>query len=165
MREKRMTPPTVRAPRPPRPEDVTTIDGIVAAYYEIVSGPARAPRDWQRDRTLYLPGARFVAIERSEGRPVPRAMSHDDYVARTDEYLRTNDFFEVEIHRVTDEFGSIAQAWSTYVCRRAPHGPIFARGINAIELVHDGERWWIAAVAWDVESDERPIPAVYLPDS
>ena len=36
----------------PRPEDVSTIDGMIKAYYEVVSGPAGRPRQWDRDATL-----------------------------------------------------------------------------------------------------------------
>ncbi|HEU0369761.1 MAG TPA: hypothetical protein VFR42_11145 [Candidatus Acidoferrum sp.] len=50
-------PPAARAnvaipPREPRPEDVSSIDGMVKAYYEVVSGPAEKDREWGRDATL-----------------------------------------------------------------------------------------------------------------
>ena len=35
------------------------------------------------------------------------------------------------------------------------------RGINSIQLVRDGKRWWIASVVWDTERPDNPIPADY----
>ena len=38
----------------PRPEDVSTLDGIMKAFYEVISGPAGQPRqprtDFRKDR-------------------------------------------------------------------------------------------------------------------
>src|ERR1700687_2290142 len=45
-----------------RTEDVSSIDGIMKAFYEVVSGPAGEARQWSRDRTLYIPGVRFVSM-------------------------------------------------------------------------------------------------------
>ena len=39
------------------------------------------------------------------------------------------------------------------------------RGINSIQLVNDGKRWWIASVVWDTEQPDNPIPAQYLPNA
>src|SRR5689334_8789003 len=39
--------------------DVASIDGILRALYEVVSGPA-GPRDWKRGRKLFLPEARLM---------------------------------------------------------------------------------------------------------
>src|SRR5437660_10148507 len=61
----------------PRVEDVATIDGIVKAYYEVVSGPAGKPREWARDRTLYIKDLRFVPVDvDKDGRPVPKIVTH-----------------------------------------------------------------------------------------
>jgi len=49
------------AAQSPRPEDVATIDGIIRAYYEVVSGPAGAAPDTARDRSLHHPKA-WIAI-------------------------------------------------------------------------------------------------------
>ena len=148
---------------PPRPEDVATIDGMVKAYYEVVSGPAGQPRDWARDRTLYIKDLRFVSVDVDKaGKLAPRIMSHQDYVDASDGMSKTG-FFEKEIHRVTERFGPIAHVWSTYESRRAENGPIIMRGINSIELFWDGKRWWIANAIWTDETKDTPIPKEYLP--
>ena len=52
-----------------RPEDVATIDGIIKAFYDVISGPAGQPRQWQRDSTLYIPRVQFVAMSVENGKP------------------------------------------------------------------------------------------------
>ncbi len=147
----------------PRAEDVATLDGIVRAYYEVISGPA-GKRDWARDRTLYLPDIRFVDIGTDpRGRPLPQVRSHQAFVSAMDAYLCANGFYESEIHRVTSRFGDLTHVWSTYECREKPGGPVTARGINSLQLYWDGARWWIAAAAWTNEGPGRPIPPEYLP--
>ena len=57
----------------------------------------------------------------------------------------------------------MCQLFSTYESRYTAADPKpFARGINAIQLVRDGNRWWIVNVMWDQETPEKPIPAAYL---
>ena len=149
---------------PPRPEDVATIDGIVKAYYEVVSVPAGAPRQWDRDRTLYVKDVRMVSNHvGKDGKPVATVMSHQDYVDRTDPFLAKEGFDEHEIHRTTQRFGTIAHVFSTYESRKTPGGPVIARGINSLELFWDGSRWWVAGVIWDDERPDNPIPKEYLP--
>jgi hypothetical protein len=145
------------------PEDVATIDGMIRAYYEVVSGPAGRPREWARDRTLYIQDLRFVQVDIDKnGKPAPRIVDHQGYVDSSDG-LAQRGFFEKEIHRVSERFGPIAHVWSTYESRRTEDGPVIARGINSIELFWDGERWWIANAIWTDESKGNPIPKEYLP--
>jgi len=148
----------------PRAEDVSTIDGMIKAWYEVISGPAGQPRDWARDRTLYIGDLRFVQVDLDKkGRPQPTILDHQQYVNTVDSGMRKNGFFEKEIHRVTQRFGSIAHVWSTYESRRTADGPVFARGINSIELYWDATRWWIANAVWSEESETNPIPPEFLP--
>ncbi len=147
----------------PRPEDISTIDGILKAYYEVVSGPAGQPRDWARDRGLYISGVKFVAMSVKEGRAVAEVMTHEQYVERTNDWLVKNGFDEKEVHRVTRRFGNIAHVWSTYESRQKPGGPVIGRGINSLELFWDGTRWWIASAVWDSERNDNPIAKEDLP--
>jgi hypothetical protein len=148
----------------PRREDVGSIDGMIKAYYEVITGPAGRPREWARDRTLYMLDLRFVAtgVDRT-GKPVIRIMSHQQFVDAEDPEMVREGFDEREIHRVTQRFGNIAHVFSTYETRRTPGGPIIGRGINSIELYFDGTRWWIASAIWDEERPGNPIPKEYLP--
>lgn len=147
----------------PRSEDVATIDGMLKAWYDIVSGPKGQPRDWARDRTLYIPDIRFVPVDvGKDGKIVPRISTHQQFVEASTG-LEKEGFFEKEIHRVTERFGPIAHVWSTYESRRTENGPVIQRGINSIELFWDGKRWWIANAIWTDETPENPIPKEYLP--
>lgn len=147
----------------PRAEDVSTIDGIVKAYYATITGPAGQPREWARDRTLYIPSMKFISLSLREGKPVAEIMSHQEYVESSNDFFLKNGFFEKEIHRVTQRFGNMAHVFSTYEARNTENGPIIARGINSIQLYFDGVRWWITAAMWDDERPDNPIPKEFLP--
>lgn len=143
----------------PRPEDIGSIDGMMKAFYEVVSGPAGQPRDWARDRTLYMPNLRFV----DTGTKQVWISDHQEYVNVVNDYLVKGGFFEKEIHRNVARFGNIAHVWSTYESRNTSDGPVIARGINSVELYFDGKRWWISSASWDQERPDNPIPKEFLP--
>ena len=145
------------------PADVGTIDGMIKAWYDVISGPAGKPREWARDRTLYIKDLRFVDVGwGKDGKPNPRIVDHQTYVDSSNG-MAERGFFEQEIHRVTQRFGPIAHVWSTYESRQTEKGPVIARGINSIELFWDGTRWWIANGVWTDETKDNPIPKEYLP--
>ena len=147
---------------PPRADDVRSIDGIIKAFYEVISGPAGQPRQWSRDRSLYIPEVRFVSMDVRNGKPHPTIMSHQQFVDRADSMLVKDGFFEEEIHRVTRRFGNTAHLMSSYLMKDGAGQPI-GRGVNSVQLFWDGERWWISGVAWDDERPDNPIPAELLP--
>jgi len=147
----------------PRSADVATLDGLIAAYYDVISGPAGQPRQWSRDRTLYIPEIRFVSMSvRKDGQPVAHKMTHQEFVDSSNAGLLKG-FYEKEIHRDTQRFGNIAHVFSSYESRTKADGPVIARGINSIEAFWDGKRWWIANAIWDEERKDNPLPATYLP--
>ncbi|MCI0693649.1 hypothetical protein L0337_16775 [candidate division KSB1 bacterium] len=147
----------------PRQEDVATLDGIIKAFYETISGPKGQHRQWARDRTLYIPDMRFVSLEMRDGKPHAEIMDHQTYVDRTNDFFVREGFFEQEIHRVTKAFGNLTHVFSTYEMRQTPDGPVTGRGINSIQLFYDGERWWIVSAVWDDERSDNPIPKEFLP--
>jgi hypothetical protein len=147
----------------PRPGDVLSIDGIVKAYYDVITGPAGQPRQWGRDRTLYWPGLRFFAASvKSDGSPTVSVMNHQEYVDASDAGFIKNGFKEYEIHRVTHRIGNIAHVMSTYETHSAFDGPVTGRGVNSLDLFWDGKRWWITAASWDDERPGSPIPDALL---
>jgi hypothetical protein len=147
----------------PRPEDVGNLDSLITAYYDVISGPAGQPRQWSRDRTLYIPDIRFVSMSLGkDGKPVPHTMSHQQFVDASDKGLLAG-FYEKEVHRTTQRFGNIADVFSTYESRLKADGPVIARGINSIEAFWDGKRWWIASAIWDEERPDNSLPPEYLP--
>ena len=148
----------------PRPADVATVDAVVRAYYDVITGPAGQPRQWSRDRSLYIPDLRFVATGAAQGRPYARVMRHQQFVDATDSGFVHDGFFEREIHRVTRGYGNIVQVFSTYEERHTSDGPVTGRGINALQLFWDGSRWWIASAIWFSEDPAHPIPEEDLPE-
>jgi hypothetical protein len=146
------------------PKDVSSIDGMIRAYYDVISGPAGQPRQWSRDRSLYMPDTHFTIVGAdTKGQTTIRSVNHQQFVDSSDAALVKRGFYEQEIHRVTQHYGNIAQVFSTYESREKLNGPVIERGINSIELVYDGNRWWITAANWQDESKEYPIPAQFLP--
>jgi hypothetical protein len=146
-----------------KPEDVATMDAIVAALYDVISGPP-GKRDWDRFRSLFYPGARLIPTGiRQTGEAGSRVLSADDYVQRSSPGMEQNGFFEREISRRTEKFANIAHLFSTYESRRAKEDEKpFARGINSIQMMNDGKRWWILSIFWQGEDPKNPLPAEYL---
>jgi hypothetical protein len=161
-------PPSVDTiPRPAaNPSDVNSVDAILKALYDVISGPAGQKRDWDRMRSLFVPNARLMPTGPRQGGGAGAAvLSVDDYVNRAGPRLEAEGFFEREIHRTVEQYGNILHAFSTYESRRTADlsEKPFARGINSIQLLKDGNRWWVVSIFWDSERPGNEIPSKYLP--
>jgi hypothetical protein len=142
------------------PADVGSMNAIIKALYDVISGPAGQPRKWDRMRSLFVPGARLIPASG----PAPRVLTVDEYINQAGPGLERNGFFEREISNKVETFGHITHTFSTYESRRtAEDAKPFSRGINSIQLFNDGTRWWIVTVFWDSERPNNPIPNKYLP--
>ncbi|MGQ0704113.1 MAG: hypothetical protein ACT4PM_13355 [Gemmatimonadales bacterium] len=152
------------APSGPRPSDVTSMDSIMAALYHVISGPAGQRRDWDRMRSLFVPGARLIpAVYRPDSVPTLRMLDVEQYITGVGPRLESGGFFEREIARRVERYGGVVHVFSTYESRRAQADPApFARGINSVQLWYDGRRWWIVTIYWEGERPGNPIPPVYL---
>ena len=160
-------------PPPPQPvnygvppaaeKDVASIDAIIAALYEVISGPVGQARDWNRLRSLFIPEARMMPVGvRQDGSVGMRLLAVNDYVALSGPLLVERGFHERELARRTERFGHIAHVFSTYEGKVAGDAPPM-RGINTIQLMNDGRRWWIVSLMWEAESPRLALPAHYLP--
>jgi hypothetical protein len=154
-----------------KPEDVRSVDSLMAALYDVISGPAGKPRDWDRFRSLFLPDGRLGVIRAARpaanGQPAREDdvvfLTPDDYVQRDDPYFHANGFFEHSIANRVEEFGSLVSVWSTYESRHAADdAKPFARGVNSLQLVHARGRYWIASIVWDEERPGLVLPGKYL---
>lgn len=147
------------------PADVASLDAILAALYDVISGPAGQKRDWNRFRSLFVPGARLIPTQHPQnGAARSFVLTPADYVERAAPGLEKNGFFEKEISRKVEQFGSVTHAFSTYESRRTAADPQpFSRGINSIQLLNDGTRWWVVTIYWDAERAGLTIPGKYLP--
>ena len=149
------------------PSDVASMDAIITAAYDVISGPAGKKRDWARERSLFFPGARLIptAVEagRNDGDLAPQMLDVENYIARVEPLIEKKGFYEKEIARRVEQFGQIAHVWSTYESRHDLRDPEpFMRGINSIQLFNDGKRWWIVSIYWQHESAQHLLPEKYL---
>lgn len=145
--------------------DVASIDAIMAAVYDVISGPAGQPRDWRRFRSLFIDGARLIPTGRNRqtGEAGHGLLTVEDYVARAGPQLEGSGFFEAEVARRVERYGSIAHVFSTYESRRnADDAEPFMRGINSFQLMHENGRWWVVTIFWHPEYPDLPIPDRYL---
>lgn len=149
----------------PRPDDVKSIDSILAALYGVISGPA-GERDWDRFRSLFLPQGRLTSASKNQdGSFRIHPMSVEDYAKGAGGYFAQHAFYESPIVNRVETFGSVSQVFSSYESRRAPGEAPFARGVNSIQLLYDGSRWWIVSILWDQERDDNPLPKEFASKS
>jgi len=142
------------------PADVKSIDGIINALYDVISGPAGQKRDWNRFRSLFWKTGKLVPIAAKADKSgyEPREMTPEEFVTRVDPLVEKEPFFETGIANRVDQWTQIANVFSTYESRRAKGDKPFARGINTIQLFNDGQRWWITSIMWQQESEQNPLP-------
>ncbi len=158
---RRVEVPTIAA----RPEDVGTIEGIVKASYETISGGVGVPRQWGRDRTLFAPSVRYVSISKNKaGEVKARTSDYQEYLNESDVFLVKEGFTEVELGRKIERFGNVATVLSSYEGRVRSTGKVVTRGVNIFSLYFDGKRWWIQTMLWDEEGPGNLIPAELQPN-
>ncbi|MGI9139676.1 MAG: hypothetical protein ACR2GJ_01005 [Gemmatimonadaceae bacterium] len=142
--------------------DVESIDAIIAALYDVISGSVGQARNWNRMRSLFIPGGRLMpAGPRAGGAIGMRLLTVNDYIAVSGQQLERIGFHEREIARRTEQFGHIAHVFSTYEGRTETDSTVI-RGINSIQLMNDGTRWWVVSVFWEAEAPGNPLPQHYL---
>jgi hypothetical protein len=144
--------------------DVRSMDAIMHAYYDVISGPA-GNRDWNRFYSLFVPGGRLIQTSRPAPDSTPRTVvrTPQEFVQWIGPYMAKNALYEKEISHSVDTFDAITQRFSTYAIRNAagdakPSG----RGIASAQLFNDGKRWYIVTVYWDNETPGSAIPSRYL---
>ena len=142
-----------------RAEDVRTIEGIVKASYETISGGVGVPRQWGRDRTLFDPNSRSVSVtvNPKTGAVRTHGMTEQEFADEEDASSVKNGFTEREIKHVIKQFGNVATVLSSYEGSDAA-GKSKSRGVNIFQLYFDGKRWWILSMVWDEERPGNPIP-------
>ena len=136
--------------KPALKSDVATLDGIFHALYEVLSGPAGQPRDWERYRALFIENARLLVVVAVAGKtPHVRQLTVEDYIRRVEPIFAVENFWERETSRQTETFGRIAHVLSAYESLRDPNGPPFELGANSVQLFYDDSRWWVVSVMWN----------------
>src|SRR5688500_12498853 len=147
------------------PKDVASIDSIMKAVYDVRSGDAGNLREWDRFRSLFHKDARLIPSGKNPQTGVvgARVLTPEDYVTRSGPVLEKDGFHERELARHVDQYGNIAQVFSTYHAFRKTDDkePIMC-GINRFQLLNDGRRWCVVTIYWQAETPDNPIPKQYL---
>lgn len=146
-------------------DDVNSVDAIIRAMYAAVSFTDGRGPDAVRLAGLCVPHARLMKVQAGG----IDDMSVPEWVGRVQTKIaeqRLTTFVERELFRRTEVFAGIAHVFTTYESRTDDGGghPLY-RGINSVQLRHDGRRWWILTILWTDERDDCPIPPAYLPRS
>jgi hypothetical protein len=140
------------------PADVASPEAIVAACYDVISGPA-GTRDWNRFLSLFLPTAHLQAPTMGkDGVQYIFDVTPADYERLAGASFAKEGFFENSVVNRVDKFGKMAQVYSSYESRKAKGEKPFARGINSWQLINDGTRWWVVSIAWDEEQGDLKLP-------
>jgi len=145
-------------PVPANPADVASLDAIMRAVYDVISGPAGQKRDWNRMRSLFTANARMMP----HGPRGLRSGGVEDYISSSGPFLEERGFVEREIGRKVEQYGDIAHVFSAYEGRFSVGDAAPVRGINSFQLVRHAGRWWVVSIMWQAETPQTPIPAEYL---
>jgi len=140
-----------------------SLDSIISNLYSSISGDKTKVRNLEFFKSLFHKDARLIFNKYDNGKPKLVFVTPEEYLNRVSEYFKKNDFFEREVYRKVDSFGSMTQVFSTYESSESDDKKVkpFARGINSIQLLNDGKRWWVVNLYWTGEN--LPIPKEYLP--
>jgi hypothetical protein len=141
-----------------KPDDVKSVDAILHAAYDVISGPA-GTRDWNRFRSIFLPQARFTEVGKGEdGGTIIVSWGVEDFIRDGSAIFAKEAFYENGIVNEAAGYGNMRQVLSSYESRRAPGEKPFQRGINSFQVLNDGKRWWIVSIFWDSERPDNPLP-------
>jgi len=139
--------------------DVKTIDALIKASYEVVSGEKGVKRQWERDNYLHHPKAVYSYFDTHKGEQV--TMTLQEFHKETDDMVFSTAFYENEINREVRIFGNIAQVWSTYETRLEKDGKVERRGINSLQLIFENSRWYIISWIFSGENENNIIPKTF----
>lgn len=148
-----------------RAEDVGSIESIVKADYDCISGGVGVARQWGRDLSLYDPDARFYSVEKdAKGGGVKIASpTFQEFTDATDAEMVKDGFSERELAHKVHRFGNVGTVFSSYEGKNASTGKVIGRGVNIYQVYFAGGRWWISSVSWDAEKPINEIPAELIP--
>lgn len=144
-------------------DNLSTLDGVMKAYYDVVTVKKGGKISFERDSLQHLPNVKVGWVTHTpNGSTGFKLATLKEYHQHADASLEREGFYEHEISRKVEHFGGIYHVWSTYESRNSPNGKVIARGINSVELYFDGKRFWILGWFFDGESKANPLPAKYL---
>jgi hypothetical protein len=149
------------APAPAACPAQATLDDLIKAIDDAVSGPAN--KDRTCFRALFAPDARLAPIGKSpDGSFTPHLLTVDGWIETVAK--RGNAILkEHQVKVKTETWGHLAHLWSTYELNVDPAGSPTIRGINSIQAFYDGKQWKVLEILWQAESADEKVPERYLP--
>ena len=134
-------------------EDVKSVDAIINAYYDVVSGSRSEPWEFERDKYIHSINAIITRLDENgkseshtlEAEYIPIGLSPKE------------DFYENELKRKVSKYGNIAQIWSAFEIRTDPKTESNIRGLNSIQLHYENGRWWIDSWTCEMESEKSSV--------
>ena len=141
-------------------KDVQSLESIVNSYYKVVSGPKGFKYNAEADSFYHAPKAMITRFNENNG-----FQRHD--LLKEQESLRepySEGFYEVEIHRISEEYENIAHVWSTFEMRNSPDSEAFMKGVNSISFYYKNSRWFISSRSTQYEGENK-IPKKYLSEN
>jgi hypothetical protein len=147
--------------------EVSTVEGVVEALYRAVSFAPGGEPDWQLLRFLLLPDA--VLAQPVQGGDQVELLTVDEYIGRFKQALESSTLrktgFLGTVARVsTVVYGRLAHCLVVFEARTDPASkePL-GRGVESIQLVRTGGRWWITSIATEFERPGLLIPEDFSP--
>jgi len=141
-------------------KDVKSIDAIIDAYYDVISGSSEDPWQFERDKFLHSENAVIIRLD---------DQGNAEFNSLEAEYIPMGlnpreDLYEIELKREVRHFGNIAQVWSAFEIRTDREVPTITRGLNSIQLHFENGRWYIDSWTAQMESADNPLVKEFLND-
>jgi hypothetical protein len=144
------------------PEIFKDPESLVRGIYAAVSfDPGPAP-DWEFVKTFFLPQAVIVVRKTRTSMAVMTVQEFVDWFADDVEKFKMKERgFEETVEKIKlTALGDIAQAFVVYKARlKTPADTPGQIGLDSWTLLRRDGRWWIASVANDIPTPDRPLPA------
>ncbi len=145
---------------------LSTVDGIIHALYDVISGPVGQERDWAAFRNLFAENAHmYIAVPDKDSGSILKSITPEEYADRNQTRLSDIGFTENELYRITNTYGAGTQVFSTYESHYTDKNGVedITKGINNIQLFFDGDRYFIVSIFWDANAKNIEVPERYLP--
>lgn len=139
-------------------KDVQSIDAIINAYYDVVSGSSQEP--WQFDRDKYIHSKSAVITRLDENGKAESHSLEAEYIPLA--LSPKEDFYEIELKRKVNQFGNMTQVWSAFEIRTDPKTESNIRGLNSIQLHYENGRWWIDSWTCEMESEKSAVVTEFM---
>ncbi|HEX6791531.1 MAG TPA: hypothetical protein VF247_09495 [Candidatus Krumholzibacteria bacterium] len=145
----------------PAADPLQSPEGVVRELYRLVCVPAGGDTDWNAVRALFIPEAVIVLrVSKDASSTFTLQGWIDDFIAFNTKAKSSERGFEEKIVRMSPMvFRDIAHVLVLYEARMLDWTRPASQGVDSIELIRKGDRWWIAAITNDLPNEEHPVPA------